>query len=160
MDLAWMESRKVSANPYLNSLAFCTAAVYEGFRNWVWRLHHGTKWSQRLGLLLPPVLMMLAIRSAVTTWEATASSSPSKSPSSSFPSYSLAMAEKPCLPCATFSVALLSFCTCYSSYQYFANKPYAKWYLRLGGMGIPVVFLGMTIRQWRLREELKKPTLK
>jgi len=61
---------------------------------------------------------------------------------------------QPCLPCANMAVLMLSGCTGYSLYQYFANRPYVIWYRHLGAVALPVCFAGLTVRQWGLRRKL------
>lgn len=63
-------------------------------------------------------------------------------------------AYQPCVPCANLAILMLSGCTGYSLYQYFAGRPYVLWYKRLGALALPVMFAGLTVRQWGLRRQI------
>lgn len=61
---------------------------------------------------------------------------------------------KPCVPCANLAILMLSGCTGYSLYQYFLNRPYTVWYKHLSAIALPLMFAGLTVRQWGLRKAI------
>lgn len=72
MDVTWTERKKLAGNPYIEAMGLGTIGVYEWFKNWVWGFAPADKWKRRLGLALPPLLLVAAIRSAVVSWEESA----------------------------------------------------------------------------------------
>lgn len=71
MDVAWTEARKRVGSPYLEAMMLGTVGVYQWFKNCVWGFANAGKWKRGLGLALPPVLLVGALRSAVLAWEET-----------------------------------------------------------------------------------------
>ncbi len=72
MDVAWTETKKLAGNPYIEAMGLVTIGAHASFKNWVWGFAPTDKWRRRLGLALPPLLLVAAIRSAAVVWEESA----------------------------------------------------------------------------------------